>query len=477
MSSGPARPRGGRLPAEVTGFVGRASELAAAAALLARARLVTVLGPGGVGKTRLALRAAACAAGNYADGVRFVDLSGVQDPGLLPRSLSGALGLPVRASRPPMEALTAYLADRELLLVLDTCEHLLDACAATAGLLLAQAPGLTVLATSRQALDAPGEHLLPVPPLALPDPDGTGDGDALNLLVQRAAAVAPGFALTDGNRARAAALCHRLDGLPLAIELAAVRLRALPLDRLPVRPGDTFALLGPGRRAGPARHRTLRAAVDWSHALCTPAEQLLWARLSVFAGPFDLAAVGAVTTDADLPARSVLTPLVGLTEKSVVRCPDGRDDRYRLPALLREYGAERLRERGGSAPYRRRLVAHCRAQLAAFAAGFASPRQLTRYRARAVRYAAEGERPPPGTDHRRALVARAAPDALTRREREVADLVAAGLSNRRIAERLVISKRTVDAHVEHILSKLGYSSRVQITALLRGEGAPGEGDS
>ncbi|MFD7663142.1 LuxR C-terminal-related transcriptional regulator [Streptomyces sp. NPDC059788] len=384
MAFGSAGPRGGALPAEVTGFVGRSAELDTAERLLGRARLVTLLGPGGVGKTRLALRAAARAAGNHAYGARLVDLSGLRDPGRLPHTVSRALGLPVRSTVSPVDALTAYLAERELLLVLDTCEHLLDACAALTGLLLPRAPGLTVLATSRQALDAPGEHVLPVPPLPLPVPGGTGDSDALALLVQRAAAVAPGFALTDDNRAQAAALCHRLDGLPLAIELAAVRLRALPLDRLPALSGGTLALLGLGRPAFPSRHRTLRASVDWSHELCTPAERLLWARLSVFAGPFGLAAVEAVTTDAELPAHTVLDHLAGLTEKSVVLRPDERGDRYRLPVHLREYGAERLRADGGAEPVRRRHIAHFHGQLAAFAADFAAPDQLTRYRALAA---------------------------------------------------------------------------------------------
>ncbi|MFH8404326.1 LuxR C-terminal-related transcriptional regulator [Streptomyces sp. NPDC018019] len=378
MAFGPVRPCGGRLPAEVTGFVGRTAELACAERLLGRARLVTVLGPAGVGKTRLALRAAARAADGYACGVRLVELSGLRDPELLPQAVADAAGLP---GRPPLDALTAYLAERELLLVLDTCEHVRDGCAALAGLLLSQAPGLTVLATSRQALDAPGEHVLPVPPLPLPVAGEPDDGDALALLVQRAAAVAPGFTLTDGNRAQAVALCHRLDGLPLAIELAAVRLRSLPFDRLPVRSGDTFALLGPGRPAPVPRHRSLRAAVDWSHELCTPAERLLWARLSVFAGSFDLAAAGAVTPDARLPARTVLDRLAGLAEKSVVQRPDERGDRYRLLNTLREYGAERLREYGGTGPFRRRHLAHYRARLRAFAADFASTRQLTRYRA------------------------------------------------------------------------------------------------
>ncbi|MEV0260249.1 LuxR C-terminal-related transcriptional regulator [Streptomyces sp. NPDC050617] len=399
MAFGSARWCDGRVPAEMTSFVGRARELERARELLARTRLVTLVGPGGVGKTRIAVRVAARAAGAYGDGARFVELSGLKDAELLPQAVSEALGLPQQTSRPQADALTEYVAERELLLVLDTCEHVLDACADLADLLLPRAPRLTILATSRQPLAAPGEHLLPVPALPLPRPGDDGDSEALVLLAERAAAVLPGFELTGANRRHAVALCHRLGGIPLAIELAAVRLRALPLDQLVARLSDTFALLDHGRMTTLARHQTLRATMDWSHDLCTPAERLLWARLSVFAGSFGLDAVAEVAADDELPAETVLNHLVGLVEKSVVVRLGEDGDRYRLLDTLREYGAERLEELGGTGALRRRHVACFRAMLGRFEDQFVSSSQLPLYQGlvgerdnlrAALRYAADG---------------------------------------------------------------------------------------
>jgi predicted ATPase len=277
------RRRPGELPAEVTGFVGRYAELAQLDAMLAAARLVTVTGPGGVGKTRVTLRAAALAAGRFGDGaVCLVELSGLRDPELLPYTVAACLGLP--QSDDQLDAVLDYLHDRKLLLILDTCEHLLDACAMLADAVLQAAPGVTVLATSRQPLDVPGEHPYPVPPLPVPDKDAPGggrDGDAVELFAQRAAVALPGFAVTEDNRAQVVRLCRRLDGIPLAIELAAVRLRALPLAELADRVESRFRVLDGDRRAGVPRHQTLRTATEWSHDLCAPAEQVLWARREV----------------------------------------------------------------------------------------------------------------------------------------------------------------------------------------------------
>ncbi|MFH8981660.1 ATP-binding protein [Streptomyces varsoviensis] len=363
----------------MTSFVGRGREIARCRELLARTRLVTLVGPGGVGKTRIAMRVAARVAGEYEEGARFVELSGLGHAESLPRAVSEALGLPEQRSRPQEDALVEYAAERELLLVLDTCEHVLDSCAALADLLLPRAPRLTILATSRQPLAAPGEHLLPVPALPLPRPGDDGDSDALALLAERAAAVLPGFALTGANRRHAVALCHRLGGMPLAIELAAVRLRALPLDQLVARLSDTFALLDHGRMTTSARHQTLRRTMDWSHELCTPAERLLWARLSVFAGSFGLDAVTEVAADDELPADAVLNHLVGLVEKSVVVRLGEDGDRYRLLDTLREYGADRLEELGGTGALRRRHVAYFHAKLRHFEERFAGSRQLPLY--------------------------------------------------------------------------------------------------
>ncbi|MEV6105764.1 LuxR C-terminal-related transcriptional regulator [Streptomyces sp. NPDC051940] len=371
--------RGGRIPADVTSFVGRESELAEVHGLVRRARMITLVGPGGVGKTRLALRAARELRDAYADGVHLVELSGHSDAGLLANAVSEALGLPEQAGRPQIDAVVEHVAERELLLVLDTCEHLLDACALLADLLLPQAPRLTLLATSRQALDVPGEHILPVPPLTLPDRSGTGC-EALTLFAQRAAAVVPGFTLTDANREQATALCRRLDGIPLAIELAAVRLRALPLEQLVARLTDTFALLDGGRMTTLPRHQTLRTTIGWSHELCSPEERLLWARLSVFAGSFDLAAAEAVCADAELPAGSVLEHLISLVDKSVVLRVGENGTRYRLLDTIREYGAEWLSSAGGGEAVRLRHIALYRSRLRHLVERFLTPEQLTLHR-------------------------------------------------------------------------------------------------
>jgi predicted ATPase/DNA-binding CsgD family transcriptional regulator len=359
MSLGLTRQRPGELPLEVTGFVGRHRELAELTGLLRTARLVTVTGPGGVGKTRVALRAAAqfgtaqfAESGAFPDGIWLVELSGLHDPELLPDTVATALGLPgtglaSTGSHSQLDAILDHLRDQRLLLILDTCEHLIDACAMLADILLRATP-VTVLATSRQPLAVPGEHTCAIPPLPVPAPgaEDAGDGDAVELFVQCAAAAVPGFEVTDANRACVIRLCQRLDGVPLAIELATVRLRAIPLEQLVDRLEDRFRLLAGGRRAARPHHQTIRAATEWSYDLCSPAEQLLWARLSVFAGSFDVAAAEQVCADERLDARDVLATLIGLVDKSVVLRADGDGTRYLLLDTLREFGAEKLAERG-----------------------------------------------------------------------------------------------------------------------------------
>ncbi|MFD3516849.1 ATP-binding protein [Streptomyces sp. NPDC058657] len=368
--------RTGMLPVEVTGFVGRISELEHVRELLRNSRLATLTGPGGVGKSRLALRTALSLKGEYDDGVVLVELSALLDPELLPGAVASTLGLSEQSGRTMLDVVVEHLENRRVLLVLDTCEHLLDACAALADLLLREAPGVTVLATSRQPLDAPGEHTLPVPPL--------GDEDAIALFAQRAAAVVPGFVVDARNRGNVLALCTRLDGIPLAIELATVRLRALSLEQLVARLEHRFQVLTGGRRsAALPRHQTLRTAIDWSYDLCSPPERLLWARLSVFAGSFDLGAVEEVCADdedgprdtdgprdadsADGPRDAhrteaqqagggigstggagsglsrdeILEHLIGLVDKSVVLRDGDQGARYRLLDTIREYGGDR----------------------------------------------------------------------------------------------------------------------------------------
>ena len=374
--------RVGELPAEVTGFVGRSAELASVERLLTQARLVTLTGPGGVGKTRIALRTVAGMRERYPDGVFLVELSALPEAELLPRAVCASLGIVDQTARPPLDFLTEYLADRTALLVLDTCEHLVDACAMLADLLLRDAPGIGILATSRQPLDVPGEHTLVIPPLPVQDegPDGVG---AVALFAQRAAAVLPGFTLGDANRADVLALCRRLDGIPLAIELATVRLRALPLDQLVARLEDRFRLLTGGRRTALPRHQTLRTTIGWSHELCTPEERLLWARLSVFAGSFDLTAVERICAGGELGSGTVLEHLIGLVDKSVVLRVDTDQDRtrYRLLDTIREYGGEWLEQTGEESEVRRRHLAHYRSMAGDFRARFATDAQLPLFRA------------------------------------------------------------------------------------------------
>jgi predicted ATPase/DNA-binding CsgD family transcriptional regulator len=367
----------GALPAEVTGLVGRTTELAQLSALLSTARLVTVTGPGGVGKTRVALRTAASLGATFTDGACLVELSGLSDPELLPHTVATCLGLPERDTRSQLDALLDFLRERRLLLILDTCEHLVDACAMFSDVLLRETGGVTVLATSRQPLDVPGEHLCAIAPLPVLS-DGQAASDAVELFSQRAAAVVPGFEVTDANRADVIRLCERLDGMPLAIELAAVRLRAVPLHQLAGRLEEHFRILTAGRRTALPRHQTLRATIEWSYDPCSAAEQLLWRRLSVFAGAFDLAGAEAVCADQSLPSDEILQTLIGLVDKSVVlRVEDGA--RYRMLDTIREFGAERLAEMGEQDELRGRFVRYYRAKAKYFGDNLIAEDQLPRF--------------------------------------------------------------------------------------------------
>ncbi len=363
----PGQRRPGELPVEVTAFVGRDAELATLAGLLGRARLVTLTGPGGVGKTRVALRAAASAAGRFAHGVCLVELSGLRDPELLPNAVAGCLRLPEADARSQLDTILDHLRERELLLILDTCEHMLDACAMLADVLLRCTTVVTVLATSRQPLDVPGEHMCPVPPLA--------QDDAVTLFGLRATAAVPGFAVTDANRADVLRLCRRLDGIPLAIELATVRLRALPLDQLAGRLDERFRLLTGEHRPGPPHHQTLHAATQWSHDLCTPAERLLWARLSVFVGSFSTEAAEQVCSGGALARLDVIETLIGLVDKSVVLRVDEGGTRYRQLDSIREFGAERLAMSGEQPALRDRHIDCYLGRAADFGTHLAGSRQ------------------------------------------------------------------------------------------------------
>jgi len=334
------------LPAEVTRFVGRKRELAAVTEAIARHRLVTLRGAGGVGKTRLALRAAAEERESVSDGCWLVELSALRDPALLARTIADALGLPDESSSDPMAALADHLSDREMLLVLDTCEHVVDSCAQLARVLLGAAPGLRILATSREPLNVPDEDVLLIAPLGMTaEPGGSAEADAVALFVDRAQAAMEGFRLTPENTPHVAELCRKLDGIPLALELAAVRLRSMPVEEILARLDDRFRILGT-TRTNTDRHRTLRSAVSWSHELCMPGEQRLWACLSVFPGSFNLAAAEYVC------GPSALDDLPRLVEKSVVQYDD-QAGRYRMLDTMREFGAERLADRDDCKPQTR----------------------------------------------------------------------------------------------------------------------------
>ena len=404
MFVGQATRQQAQLPVEITGFVGREAELARLGVLLGQARLVTVTGPGGVGKTRLALRAAAAAAPGFADGTCLVELATLRDPGLLVDTVALALGLPGPGPGAGPEALLPHLADQELLLILDTCEHLVDGCAMLAEAVIARAPRVTLLVTSREPLDVSGENACPVAPLPVPEPGGPGSGTpsgtaerdepgalaaarsadyrgtAVDLFIQRASAAVPGFDLSPGDLLHVARLCRRLDGMPLAIELAAVRLRALPLAELASRLDQSLELLTSGHRGG--RHRSLRDAISWSYQLCTPAERAMWTRLSVFAGPFTMSAAEEICP-AEPGTGPVMPTLIRLVDKSLLVRIDpadaaGQPTQYLMLGTIREFGAEQLAGTEAEGQARYHLIRRSLALASAFRSGFAADDQLPR---------------------------------------------------------------------------------------------------
>jgi predicted ATPase/DNA-binding NarL/FixJ family response regulator len=315
--------------------------------------LVTLTGVAGVGKSRLAARVATRVQRSFRDGAWLAELGGLQDPSLVPQAICDALRIPDQTARDQMDMLAQMLADRQLLLVMDNCEHLLPRCASVVAALLRAAPDLRVLVTSRQKLGIPAERVFQVAPLAVPEPDEsvlTATGlryPGVVLFVERAAAVRAGFTLHADNVALVSRICSRLEGIPLAIELAAARMRSLSLAQLADLLDDRFRLLVHGNRAALPRQQTLRAAVAWSFDLCTQPERSLWLHASVFAGRFDVQALAAVCGCAD---EEVYEPLAGLVDKSVVIAE--RDDtglRYRMLDTLREFGLLCLRKPGSSA--------------------------------------------------------------------------------------------------------------------------------
>lgn len=404
--------RPGNLPVDLSSFVGRAEELAEGLQHLAGARLLTLTGPAGVGKTRTALRLADTLRRGFTGGVWRVELSGTADPAATVAETLEAGG----ALSPP--EIASALGDRRLLVVLDTCEHLLGEVTALVEALLGRASRIVVVATSRQPLGLPGERVLGLAPLPLPS--------AVRLFEDRAVAADPGFALTPAVSPVVAEICARLDGLPLAIELAAARMRSLSARDLLERLRHRLTLLTGVSRSALPRHRDLRASVQWSHRLCDDEQRRLWALLSALPGPFDLAAAERACGAGLGPGR-VAPVLAGLVERSVVlRDAEGR---HRMLEAYREVGLEPSGGRWRPAV-----------------------QEPLRGAGRSLRA------------HQPGRVARAVTGTLSARELQVAELITEGLSNPMIAARLDIAKRTVDAHVRNILAKGGLASRTQVAA-------------
>ncbi len=371
------------LPHEPNSFVGREYELGELHRLLHDTRVLTLCGPGGIGKTRLALRILAAVAAEFPDGVAFVELADLRQPDLVVSRVATAVGVTEEPGRPLPDTLADALHGRRLLLALDNCEHLIDMCAHVCQYLIARAPRLHILTTSREPLHVAAETVWQVQPLSVaptagaddafssggyrsPSPPGSWQGDAgpqdplayeaIRLFAERAAASVPGFAVGPANVTAVAALCHALDGMPLAIELAAARVRALSVDQIRTRLADRFGLLTTGDRTAPERQRTLRAAIEWSHELLTVPEQVLLRRLSVFVG-WSLEMAEQVCADEVITPEEILDLLAALVDKSlVVREAEVLGQaRYRMLDTIREYAAARLAEAGESAPFQRRL--------------------------------------------------------------------------------------------------------------------------
>jgi predicted ATPase len=328
------------LPQQVSSFVGRERALQDIRNQLGNTRLLTLFGAGGLGKTRLSLQVAAEVLDDYPDGVWFVDLAPMTDERLVPQAAASVLGVKEEAGRPVLEALVKYVSDRKLLLILDNCEHLLHACAELAAQLLRSGAHLKILASSRQPLHVAAETTYHVPSLSVPEPlttvtiEALAQYEAVRLFVDRARAAQPSFQITDTNSEAVVDICHRLDGIPLALELAAARVRALSVNEIAARLNDRFRLLTSGDRTALPRQQTLRASIDWSYDLLTNDERALLRRLAVFAGGWTLEAAEAAGANGDVNKEDVLDLLTNLVEKSLV-ITDADAGRYRLLETVR----------------------------------------------------------------------------------------------------------------------------------------------
>ena len=364
-----SRPRPGEdrnaprnLPAQASSFVGREYELSELRQLLSRARVITLAGTGGVGKTRLVLQLAASMPNGSGDGAWFVDLAPLTDASLVASQLARVLGVPEEPGRSLPQSLIAACRDRQLLVILDNCEHVIGEAASVADQLVRGCPRMIILATSREPLAIEGEHLYRVPPLFVPpasaDPDRLLASDAVRLFADRARQQRSDFAVGPHNAAAVGRLCRRLDGIPLAIELAAARLRTLPLDEIDNRLDQRFRLLTGGHRVAPPRQQTLEALIDWSYDLLSPEEQKMLERLSVFAGGFDLNSAEAVASAGLESDVDVLDRLAALVDKSLLQADDVVSVRYRLLETVRDYAAAKLLARSRTAASALR-AAHC----------------------------------------------------------------------------------------------------------------------
>ena len=426
-----------------TRFVGRDRDLAVVRRLMGSTRLVTLTGPGGVGKSRLAARVL----DQWPDDVWQVDLSEVVDVSGMVHEMTHRLGIRPSsgAGDRPTRSLIDFFADRDGLLVLDNCDRALAACRELVPELLRACPALRIIVTSRQSVGTAHEAVVGLDPLTVPEPgidvtvESAGRSESVQLFVDRAASVAPGFTLTDDNVAAVARLCVALDGLALAVELAAARIRELSPEAMLERLGDRYRLLESRFRDVPERLSSLEASMTWSHDLCSPAEQLLWARLSVFVDGFEVEDVEEVCSGDGLDRNDVARLVECLVAKSIVTVEADADPRrWRLLDSIREYGATRLAEHDDPQRWAARHRDWCGSSAARLGGHPARP---------------EGPGESPGRS-----------PGLTPREHEVAVLVGAGLTNQQIASRLGISVRTVHGHMEKILRRLGFSSRAQVAA-------------
>ncbi len=353
------------LPHRISSFVGRERELAELKGILDETRLLTLTGPGGCGKTRLALETAEGLAEGFGDGTWLVELASLSDPNLVPRAVASALGVREAPGRSLAELLVEHLKPKKMLLVLDNCEHLIEACAALVDTLLRACQDLRILATSREALGIAGERAWLVPSLSFPvrtehpAPEDLMRCDAIRLFIERATAVAPAFELTDGNAPAVLRVCRRLDGMPLGVELAAARTKVLTVEQIDARLDDRFRLLAAGDRTAAPRQRTLRAAIDWSFGLLSPEEGLLFGRLSVFSGGFSLWAAEEICSGNGVEEEEVLELLSHLVDKSLVLVAGQHDGeaRYRMLETVRQYASEKLEQSGEEAEVRHRHAA------------------------------------------------------------------------------------------------------------------------